>query len=84
MMLVQSLLNHQRNCCHCHCHCHRHRHPFNGGGIVKNENYEGLSNQFDLNFGQERDFYAKEAFSHKAQKKKPRMAGQSKTKNYDR
>jgi hypothetical protein len=30
--------------------------PTKGGSIVQNENYEGLSNQFNLNFCRERDF----------------------------
>ncbi len=81
-MPVQSLLNRQHNTHH--RHRHRHRHPSNGGGIAQNENYEGLSNQFELNFCQERDFYTKEAFSPKARKEKPRMAGQIDTKNGDR
>jgi hypothetical protein len=79
---VQALLDRQHNTRH--RHCHRHRHPSNGGGIAQNENFEGLSNQFDLNFCQERDYYAKEAFSRKAQKEKPIMAGQSDTKNGNR
>jgi hypothetical protein len=65
-------------------HRHHHHHPSNGGGIAQNENYEGLLNQFNLNFGQEKDFYAKEAFLRKARKEKPRTAGQSKTKNGNR
>jgi hypothetical protein len=51
---------------------------------MQNEYYEGLLNQFNLSFGQERDFYVKEAFSCKAQTEKPRMAGQSETKNGNR
>jgi hypothetical protein len=47
-----------------------------------NENYAGLLNRFDLNFGQESDFYAKEAFLRKACKDKPRMAGQKETKKW--
>ncbi len=42
-MPVQSLLNRQHD--NRHYHHHRHCHPSNGGGIVQNENYEGLSNQ---------------------------------------
>jgi hypothetical protein len=54
MMPVQSLLSHQHDAYH--RNRHRHRHPSNGGGIAQNENYEGLLNQFELNFCRERDF----------------------------
>jgi hypothetical protein len=47
---------------------------------MQNINYEGLSNQFEFNFCQEKDFKAKEAFLCKARREKLKMVGESNTK----
>jgi hypothetical protein len=64
MMPVQSLLNRQ----HDTRHRHHHRHTFNGRGIVQNENYEGLLNQFELKFCRKMGWlYGMEMDSYKSQ-----------------